>query len=109
LAGLAVENYLKARLLENHIAGGSTPADLREVMDIVRQTHDLVDLADRAGLVTKGVQHELLVRLTEFVDWSSRYPVPLPRKKEQVKYARRSAKSVDLKRIEALIIKLTLR
>ena len=79
-------------------------------MSIVRQTHNLVDLADRAGLVTKGVQRELLERLTEFVEWSSRYPVPLPRKKEQVKnYARRSAKSVDLTRIEALIIKLTLR
>ena len=86
LAGLAVENYLKARLLENHIAGGSKPADLRQVMSIVRQTHNLVDLADRAGLVTKGVQRELLERLTEFVEWSSRYPVPLPRKKEQVKY-----------------------
>ena len=102
-AGLAVENHLKARILENHISAGSTPADLKEVMDIVRQTHDLVDLAGRAGLVTTTIQNELLERLSEFVDWSSRYPVPLPKKKDQVKYARRSAKSIDLERIEGLI------
>ena len=40
--------------------------------------------------------------------WSSRYPVPLPKKKDQVKYARRSAKSIDLERIEGLI-ELTLK
>ena len=77
-------------------------------MDIVRQTHDLVDLAGRDGLVTTTIQNELLERLSEFVDWSSRYPVPLPKKKDQVKYARRSAKSIDLERIEGLI-ELTLK
>ena len=83
LAGLAVENYLKARLLENHILAGIRPTDLDEVMDIVRQTHDLVDLSKRAKLLDRmrPIQLELLERLTEFIDWSSRYPVPLPKRK----------------------------
>jgi hypothetical protein len=79
LAGLAVENHLKARILENYLAEGSEPADLKQVMDVVRQTHDLQDLAHRAGVGRLShVQLELLERLTEFVEWSSRYPVPCP-------------------------------
>lgn len=108
LAGLAVENYLKARILENSIRAGRIPATLDDVIRIVSKSHNLLNLAATAGVSVKEPYRTLLERLTEFVEWSSRYPVPIPEKLLNVQHPRRSTKSVDLERIEK-VIKLTLK
>lgn len=108
LAGLAVENYMKARILENSIAVGIKPTSVDHVMRIVSKSHNLLDLAGKAGVPVPEPRRTLLERLTEFVEWSSRYPVPLAKKLLSVQHPRRSTKSADLKRIEE-VIKLTLK
>lgn len=111
LAGFAVENYLKARLLANRIAstGPFQDGDGKEGMDFVmdrhtprkarRRSHDLVGLAAAANVLTPKNQ-PLLERLTAHVLWAGRYPVPLDASDALFE---RTTRDRDLREIEALV------
>jgi len=71
LAGLALENLLKGRYVVVH---GNRPY----------KTHDLVDLAAKAGVALDPSETRLVRRLTQFVTWSGRYPVPPSPEKNDV-------------------------
>ncbi|HLK11078.1 MAG TPA: hypothetical protein VKW76_06840 [Candidatus Binatia bacterium] len=70
LAGLTIELLLKG------LAVGRQKAAPR--------THDLLELAEVAGLQLRPPEEELLERLTVFVRWAGRYPVPLERHVEDM-------------------------
>jgi hypothetical protein len=67
LAGLAIENMLKGAIQE------ITPRAARRI----EKTHNLVKLAEKLDLTLSSEEHELLERLTMFVEWAGRYPVAL--------------------------------
>ena len=109
LAGFAVENYLKARLLANRIASAGPFRDGKEAMDFVmdrqtprkarRRSHDLVALAGAANVLTPENQ-PLLERLTAHVLWAGRYPVPLDASDALFE---RTTRDRDLGEIKALV------
>jgi hypothetical protein len=109
LAGFAVENYLKARLLANRIASAGPFRDGKEAMDFVmdrqtsgkarRRSHDLVALAAAAYVLTPKNQ-PLLERLTAHVLWAGRYPVPLDASGALFE---RTTRDRDLGEIKALV------
>jgi hypothetical protein len=109
LAGFAVENYLKARLLANALkAGHSFPngeAAMRFVRDLdtprkaQRKSHDLVALA-KAAIVLTPKNEPLLGKLTQYALWAGRYPVPNDR---AVLPFPRITRDRDLDDIKALI------
>jgi hypothetical protein len=76
LVGFAVENLLKAkwvkknrRGLKNEIlAVSKLPKDIHN--------HNLLPLAEKIGLKLNDDESELLNRLSEYVKWAGRYPVP---------------------------------
>lgn len=99
LYGLAVETALKAHLLEANPAsaefqlrvdgsGKVVDAQLKQLGVPLGQGHDLVLLAEKAGVFTNGdkaifpvqsdlvVLRDLLKHLTESIVWSGRYPAP---------------------------------
>jgi len=110
LAGLAVENAIKARLLERAIARGETINTLADLKQIVGakpgKGHNLVDLATQpeAGLVLKPGEIELLGRLATFVKWAGRYPFP-NHDKDAVD-ERRTTRDRDLVDVEDFIVRL---
>lgn len=79
LAGLGVECMLKAiRILQFQSAG--TPLatkNKRGSLALARElkTHDLLGLAEAAGIALDPQEVTLLERLTDFVEWAGRYPV----------------------------------
>jgi hypothetical protein len=109
LAGFAVENYLKARLLANRIATAGPFRDGKEAMDLVmdlqtprrarRRSHDLLALAGAAKVLTPKDQ-SLLERLTAHVLWAGRYPVPLDTSDALFE---RTTRDRDLGEIKALV------
>ena len=102
LAGFAVENYLKARLLASRIAFVGPFRDRKEAMDFVmdrRRSHDLVALAAAAKVLTPENQ-PLLERLTAHVLWAGRYPFPLDASDALFE---RTTRDRDLGEIKALL------
>ena len=71
LRGLAVECMLKAALAKRHalVVKGTLIADVRH--------HDLVRLADRLGMRLSAKEKHLLKRLTKFIEYGGRYPIPV--------------------------------
>jgi hypothetical protein len=65
LAGYAIEDFAKARILE-----------LGETWDRTRG-HDLPWLVAKAGIPIDWAEDELLRRLKQIVTWAGRYPTPL--------------------------------
>lgn len=75
LYGLAFENIIKALIVKRE-------GPMIEQGKLVKQWprhHKLVNLASRAEIVLTDAQRDLLARLTAFVEWSGRYPIPLSR------------------------------
>ncbi len=70
LYGLAIENLAKAIV----VATGS-PLDKKG--RIAFKTHKLVDLVRNTKIRMTSKDEFLLNKLTEFVEWAGRYPVPL--------------------------------
>jgi hypothetical protein len=79
LAGFAVENKLKAVIVHREIAAGSPPKTAKEVLKLFPRgkQHDLVALARCAGITLSSADETILERLTHFVRWAGRYPIPL--------------------------------
>jgi hypothetical protein len=73
LAGLAIENLAKAKL----VAGRSSPATVGDALVPDLKSHDLVDLLHRAGLTLSADESYLAERLQAFVEWAGRYPIPV--------------------------------
>jgi hypothetical protein len=104
LAGLAVENALKAHLLEGKIAAGEViPAGTGVIRLFPDKAHDLVLLADWAKLTLTPGETRLLARLSEYVLWAGRYPIPKNAKNATFQ---RDTRDRDLKEIEAFIARL---
>jgi hypothetical protein len=75
LAGYAVENALKGRILSNWIADGKLFRTGAEVMAVLPTHHDLPAMASAAEFALEKTDRDLLVRLREYVVWAGRYPV----------------------------------
>jgi hypothetical protein len=81
LLAFAVENLFKAAIIgcsslllkERFQLDGKFPKEL--------QTHDLVELANKANFDFSVEEEDLLRRLTRHAIWAGRYPVPLNYKK----------------------------
>ena len=105
LAGLAVETHLKARIIERRIAAGKHfPDGMAVLAEFPRKSHDLKLLAKCADVpLTAGIER-LLDRLSEFVVWTGRYPIPV--KAAAVLRADRTTRETDLEDIERFIASL---
>ncbi len=73
LYGLALENLLKAIIIDREptTAAGGLPRQFRGPSG-----HNLPSLAKRAGLDLSQEEKDLARRLTAYVEWAGRYPVP---------------------------------
>jgi hypothetical protein len=106
LASFAVENELKARIVERALAAGQTFTTIDDVMKLFtkkRGGHDIEDLARLAAFVPTPGEAGLLHRLTHFAHWAARYPTP--RKRGDAIFER-TTRDRDLTDIEALIAKI---
>jgi len=74
LAAYALENYFKAVLI--HRNAESLRNRLLSCIPAYLKQHDLVRLAEDAGLNLDVPEQELLSRLTRNSTWAARYPVP---------------------------------
>jgi hypothetical protein len=71
LGALAIENLLKAiRIKQVKQLFNSRGA-------FVLDTHDVLKLAEDAGISLSQEEHILLERLEQFITWAGRYPMPL--------------------------------
>jgi hypothetical protein len=114
LAGLAVENHLKARILQRCLNRGEQFATLKELMSAFKYRepnyddagaplppaafkdgglHNSVQLALTAGLRPTSATDALLESLSIYVLWAGRYPVP---KDDNAKLLERVTRSADL-------------
>ena len=82
LAAFAVENALKARLVEKRLAGAPLPtgATVFDQDVFPNKDHDLALLAKWADVAVSPGECTLLKRLSAFAKWGGRYPVPKPAK-----------------------------
>jgi hypothetical protein len=75
LAGLAIENFLKALIVLDKQKRGEPLTD-RDKLTLVDGKHDLVSLNGIAGVDVGEIERAMLARLSQFVLWRGRYPVP---------------------------------
>lgn len=108
LAGLAVENYLKAICIKH--AGRA----FKENGKFEFFGHELGELAKTTGLLYDNAEIELLDRLTNFVEFAGRYPAPnkaealIPKVKPDRSFRSvRSVSSSDHDDWQALVMKLS--
>lgn len=77
LAGLAVENLLKA-LVVKRMHAENRPVTEGNVLRLEpRGRHSLVALSRSAQITLSPEEREVLARLSTFVQWAGRYPVPI--------------------------------
>lgn len=91
LYGLALENLLKARIIEQK---RPRPGELGGLFG-GGSGHSLVHLASDSGLTLSDEERDLANRLTYFVEWAGRYPVP---KKVEKMVTRQSGAAIVEKR-----------
>lgn len=72
LCGLTIENLAKAVLVSK-----GSPIDESERIKKSLKTHKLVNLVRGTGIRLSKGEEVLLRRLSEFIEWTGRYPVPL--------------------------------
>jgi hypothetical protein len=78
LAAFALENVLKALIVQEHRDELATEFDRKKELPHILKTHDLCRLAERARLrLAEDGTSALLQRLTRYSVWAGRYPVPL--------------------------------
>jgi hypothetical protein len=70
IAGFAVEVLMKALIIQKE-----SGVDSKGQFQL--KNHDLLKLADRAGLTISDDEKRLLERLQEYAIWAGRYPIPL--------------------------------
>ncbi len=70
LAGLMIENLAKAALVSR-----GSPLDKKGAISL--KSHKLLDLVEGLGVKLSEEEALLLERLTEFITWAGKYPVPL--------------------------------
>jgi hypothetical protein len=109
LAGLAIENLVKARVVSINGGSGSKPGRLSAEV----KTHDLLQLFDMAGLALSDDEAYSPERLEAFVEWAGRYPLGakshdhLPRQAPGGGGAPLDVRfSTDMDAIEALLARL---
>jgi hypothetical protein len=106
LAGLAIENQVKALIVARQISSGEKPRSAREVLNLFpngKHQHNLVRLAGCAQVQLSDPECTLLTRLSSFVMWAGRYPIP---KNESDARFERTTGECDLREVEQLIEKL---
>jgi hypothetical protein len=81
LYGLAFENLFKAIILTKE----SAVIEDGRLKKWPGSGHGLVGLAERAEIQLTTTQRDLLSRLTAFVEWSGRYPIPMSDEKMRLK------------------------
>jgi hypothetical protein len=93
LLGLALENALKGKILKDkpdqviirldvNGRGDFVDADVIQLgVDLSKKGHDLIQLAQLAGIKMTTELRRTLIALTESVLWEARYPVPRTTKK----------------------------
>jgi hypothetical protein len=72
LMGYAIENLLKGILMADHpdyFKPGQKITDIR--------SHNLSALCKRCGFVVSDAEAKSLMKLTEYIEWLGKYPVPL--------------------------------
>ena len=84
LAGLAIENMLKALIVLDH--NKRQQATGRADPPTIVKTHKLLPLARLANVPIDGWAEKLLDRLTMFVYWGGRYPIPLEESAYEIKW-----------------------
>ena len=102
LAGLAVENLLKA-LIVKRMQAENRPVTEGNVLKLERGRHNLLALSGRAQITLSSEEREVLARLSTFVRWAGRYPVPI-RKTETTQS--RITRSDDFARIKLFLGRL---
>lgn len=98
LSGLAVENLLKAIIVKQLPPGASLVR--RDKLDAGVKHHKLTSLCDRARVTLSPKDKAFLERLTKFVEWRGRYPVPNQRPAENDVTM---TTTQDLRRIEEIM------
>lgn len=103
LAGMTIENMLKGLIVQR------TPRSARQDLFPKKgkrplETHNLRLLINRAAVPVGSLDVDLLKRLTTFVTWAGRYPVPLH---EAAAKESRILKSDDFRRLAALVERLS--
>jgi hypothetical protein len=78
LCGLGLENLFKALLVQREFKRNTGNAADGDPVVLPRNLdgHNLVTLAKEAGFLCTDPERALLIRLSECVAWSGRYPVP---------------------------------
>lgn len=97
LMGMAIENMLKGLIVQQ------TPRT-ESATRTVAQHHQLAQLASDAQFKIDTAERELLKRLTTFIYWAGRYPVPPTAAKAQDS---RALRSDDYARLVAMSQRLT--
>jgi hypothetical protein len=72
LSGYALENLLKGAIMLGHPEYFKADGKLAEI-----RSHNLAHLWRKAGLALVPAEEVLLDKLSRYVDWLGRYPVPL--------------------------------
>ncbi len=83
LYGLAFENVIKAIILKKEGA----MIENGKLKRWPGSGHELIELAERAGIRLTDLQRELLSRFTAFIEWSGRYPIPMSKDKMSLQQA----------------------
>jgi len=101
LAGLSVENALKALIIRSAIATGAPPRNGAAALGLFpTQGHSLLDLARCARVSLSSGERKLLERLSVFVTWAGRYPIP---KRASQAGFERTTRECDLEDIERFV------
>jgi hypothetical protein len=108
LVGLAVENELKARILQKHLDAGrkfppGTDLFAGDANVFPNTDHNLTVLADWTGFTFTDGEKGLLDRLSSYLVWAGRYPIP--KNAGKVEFPR-TTRDRDLQDIESVIAKL---
>lgn len=72
LMGYAIENLLKAILMIQHPEYFKPGAKLTDI-----RSHKLVSLCNRCDISVQKEEVEILNKLTTYVEWQGKYPIPL--------------------------------
>ena len=102
LAGLAVENLLKA-IIVKRMHAENRPVTEGNVLRLERGRHSLIALSRSAQITLSSEEREVLARLSTFVPWAGRYPVPI--KKTDTTQSR-ITRSDDFARIKIFLSRL---
>ncbi len=92
LYGLAFENLFKAVILKKE----GTVIEDGKLQKWPGSGHGLVGLAERAEIQLPAAQRDLLSRLTAFIEWGGRYPIPMSADKMRLKQDAVSPESFPL-------------